>query len=143
MSPLEGEGTARQMKRANGIRNIGCLEAPERSPPGQPLGGFLFESKAVARGTAKTRFTIIRKFAPEPMDEQERQAVESILAKLVARAYAADHSELFRPSLVKQEQIVISGPSAAGAPVVGALPTNAGGPERESRERDKTTCIAE
>lgn len=44
----------------------------------------------------KQRKIQIRKVAsPEPMPAHEWQAAEEMLAKLIARAYAADHPELF------------------------------------------------
>jgi hypothetical protein len=36
--------------------------------------------------------------AAEPMPAEDLRAVELLVARLVARAYAADHPGLFRPS---------------------------------------------
>jgi hypothetical protein len=43
----------------------------------------------------KTRFKICKTYTVEPMPPADRQTAERILVKLVARAYAADHLELF------------------------------------------------
>jgi hypothetical protein len=45
----------------------------------------------------KTRFTIIRTISDVPMSESEYRQGEAILAKWIARAYVADHPELFGP----------------------------------------------
>ncbi len=70
------------------------------------------------------------------MPVEEWQAAESLLARLVARAYASDHPELFRPAVVPTANEESSGPPAAAAAVAGALPANAGGLDKESREHD-------
>jgi len=41
------------------------------------------------------KLNIRRTAAAEPMSDCDRQTAEAILAKLVARAFAADHPELF------------------------------------------------
>ena len=79
---------------------------------------------------------MVSRIAAEPMPVEEWQAAESLLARLVARAYAADHPELFRPAVAPNESQESSGPPAAAAAVAGALPANAGGPDKESREHD-------
>lgn len=84
----------------------------------------------------RRRFTVVTKIAAEPMAMEEWQAAESLLARLVARAYAADHPELFRRPEVYSRQELSSGPPAATAVVAGALPADAGGPDKESREHD-------
>jgi len=86
------------------------------------------------------RFTVVTKIAVEPMPVDEWRAAESLLARLVARAYAADHPELFRPTIARSGREQDSGPPAATAVVAGALPANAGGPDKESREHE---CRAE
>jgi len=45
------------------------------------------------------RFIVRRTAAVEPMSACDMQAAEALLAKLVARAYSADHPELFGPYL--------------------------------------------
>jgi hypothetical protein len=70
------------------------------------------------------------------MGPEESQAAETLLARLVARAYAADHLELFCPTLSASETREYSGPPAAAAAVAGAPPANAGGPEDWSMEHD-------
>ena len=64
---------------------------------------------------------------------------ERLLASLIARAYAADHPELFRRPTTPDKRTEKSGSPAASAEVAGALPANAGGPDEESREHDRTT----
>lgn len=53
------------------------------------------------------RFRIERTAAAEPMSVCDMQAAEAILAKLVARAFALDHPELFVPHLAR----AIGGPA--------------------------------
>jgi len=47
----------------------------------------------------RKRLNIRRTASAEPMSACDMQAAEAILAKLVARAFAADHPELFGPHL--------------------------------------------
>lgn len=94
---------------------------------------------SVAAEKRRRRFPVVTKIAAEPMPMDEWQAAESLLARLVARAYAADHPELFRRPEVHSRQELSSGPPAATAVVAGALPANAGGPDKESREHDDGT----
>jgi hypothetical protein len=54
------------------------------------------EALAVADRRRK-KLKIVRTAAAEPMSACDQQAAEAILARLVARAFAADHPELFRP----------------------------------------------
>jgi hypothetical protein len=89
----------------------------------------------VTRIKRRRRFTFRASIAQEPMPVEEWQAAERLLAKLVARAYAADHPELFHPAVTPSLSTQSSGPPAAAAAVVGAPPANAGGPDRESREQ--------
>jgi len=72
------------------------------------------------------------------MPTAEWETAESLLARLVARAYAADHPELFHPAVIAGETEENSGPPAAAAAVAGAPPANAGGPEEWSVEHDCT-----
>ena len=90
----------------------------------------------VMRTKRRRRFSVITRIAAEPMPVEEWQAAESLLARLVARAYAADHPELFRPVVAQGETREDSGPPAASAAVAGAPPANAGGPEEWSVEHD-------
>ena len=89
-------------------------------------------------GVRRGRFTFRRRIAATPMPLEEWRAAERILARLAARAYAAEHPELFQPGRRVEQSPKgdsrtggneISGSSAAGAPVAGAPPANAGGPE--------------
>jgi hypothetical protein len=45
------------------------------------------------------KLNVIRTISPVPMSEYDFQQVQSILATWIARAYAADHPELFGPKL--------------------------------------------
>jgi len=84
----------------------------------------------------KGRFTVIARVAGEPMRPEEWRATDSLLARLVALAYAADHPELFSPAVAQSEREPDSGPPAAAAAVAGAPPANAGGAEDWSAEHD-------
>jgi hypothetical protein len=66
------------------------------------------------------------------MPQADFEAAESILARLIARAYVADHPELFAPS-PKSEPLNAGSPAAANA-VASALLANAGDPAEESNE---------
>ena len=83
--------------------------------------------------TSKRRITIRRHVAAETMSPEQYAAVKRRLARLVAHAYAADHPGMFTTS-TESANHESSGPPAAAAAVAGALPANAGGPDRESRE---------
>ncbi|HUV04775.1 MAG TPA: hypothetical protein VMX94_06675 [Armatimonadota bacterium] len=81
--------------------------------PGQPLGAFAITVRqagqgfGVAAGGQRKRLNFRRTASAEPMSACDMQAAEAILAKLVARAYAADHPELFGPHLAR----MIGGPA--------------------------------
>ena len=90
----------------------------------------------MAKGKAKSKITITYKIASEPMSSQEVQTAERILAKMIARAYAADHPELFAPQRTQRADSTISGSAATGATGAGALPANAADPEVESGEQN-------
>ena len=47
----------------------------------------------------RRKLDIKRRASDEPMSTCDVQAAEAILARLVARAYAADHPQLFGPKL--------------------------------------------
>jgi hypothetical protein len=115
-------------------RQATCQGYGQRSE-GSP---FSLESTLGVTATKRKgrRFTVVTRIAAEPMPVEEWRAAESLLARLVARAYAADHPELFRPAIARSENEQGSGPPAATAVVAGALPANADGPDRESGEHD-------
>jgi hypothetical protein len=85
--------------------------------------------------TGKPRFTLKASLAPEPMPAAEWQATERLYAKLLARAIAHDHPEWFQSCRTESKESEDAGPPAAAAAVTGALPVNADGPARESREQ--------
>ena len=60
----------------------------------QPRSATAPEKAAPA--SRRRRFTTRTQFSSTPMSSDDLHAVEHILAELVARAYAADHPELFR-----------------------------------------------
>jgi len=64
------------------------------------------------------------------MPAADFEAAERVLARLIARAYAADHPELFGA----QKEMTTSGPPATAAAVAGAPPASAGGPEEMELE---------
>lgn len=49
----------------------------------------------------RKKVNIRRTASAEPMSDCDMQTAEAILAKLVARAYTADHPELFGPHLAR------------------------------------------
>lgn len=53
------------------------------------------------------RFTYVRSTTSQPMSDVDRRSAEGILAKWIARAYAADHPELFGPKL---NECLLDGP---------------------------------
>ena len=83
---------------------------------------------------SKQRFTFKASIAAEPMPIEQWQAVERLLARLIARAYLADHPELFRPAVIRPEAEQESGPSPAARADAGAPPARGGGPERMELE---------
>jgi hypothetical protein len=85
---------------------------------------------------------MIARIAAEPMPAEEWQAAERLLARLIARAYTADHPELFGPRLSEVLEKVKPGPPAAAAAVAGAPPASAGGPEEWSMEPNHGTHLA-
>jgi hypothetical protein len=93
-------------------------------------------------GRQKRQFTFMARIAEEPMPAEEWQAAERLLAKLVARAYAADHPDLLQARRTESTHPKSSGPPATAAAVAGALPASAGGPERESREHDTSKDLS-
>lgn len=85
-------------------------------------------------GTNRRRFAFRTRLAAKPMAAAESEAAERLLARLVARAYAADHRELFDPTGITGENRRSSGPPAAAMAVAGVPPASAGGPEKGNRE---------
>ena len=79
--------------------------------------------QVVAKGvrTSKRRFTFTARIAEAPMSAAEWQATERLLARLIARAYAHDHPELFRDRLV-------TGPLPTAAAEVATPTTSGSGP---------------
>ena len=79
------------------------------------------------------RLRFIAETSAEPMSPQEQRAAERLLARLIARAHAADHPGLFGPRLTEVLGIANPGPSAAAAEVSAAPPPGAGGPKAIER----------
>lgn len=52
-------------------------------------------------GRGKRRFTVRRTIAAERMPVEDWQMAERLLAKMVARAFAAEHPELFGAHLAR------------------------------------------
>jgi hypothetical protein len=69
-------------------------KAPEDPRRANSRGLLSWGVEAVV-GRARQRFTFKARVAQEPMPQADLAAVERILAKLIARAYIADHPELF------------------------------------------------
>jgi len=82
----------------------------------------------------RSRFRIVRRVAPEPMPAEEWQAAERLLARLIARAYAADHPELFRLAAGASDKATLTGPSAAARAEAATPAARGGGPKDRSIE---------
>ena len=82
----------------------------------------------------KGRFTVIARIAAEPLPAAEWDAAERLLAELIARAYAADHPELFGPRLSEVVENEKSGPSPAARADAVAPAARGGGPEAMEME---------
>jgi len=65
------------------------------------------------------------------MPEADRHRVERLLVRLIARAYAVDHPELFGPRLAEALGTDDSGVSSNSGPDTDAPPPNAGYPHDE------------
>ncbi len=75
---------------------------PCRITVSQALSYCVAMSKAFgAAGKQRKKLNIRCSVSAEPMSVCDMQVAEAILAKLVARAYAADHPELFGPHLAR------------------------------------------
>ncbi len=72
-------------------------------------------------GWRQRQFTFKALIAVEPMPAAEWEAAERLLAKLIAKAIAHDHPELFRDRLV-------TGPLPTAAAEVATPTTSGGGP---------------
>lgn len=80
--------------------------------------------------------TIRRGIAAEPMSAADFAAAEALLARLAARAYAADNPHLFPRQEQTTQETNSAGPPTAAAAVGAAPAPNAGGPADWSMERD-------
>lgn len=56
------------------------------------------------KDTAKSRITFTESTSTTPMTADEWEACEDMLARMIARAIAAEHPEVFRPELTKEDQ---------------------------------------
>jgi hypothetical protein len=92
-------------------------------------------------GRKQRQFTFRATVAQEPMPVEEWQAVERLLARLTARAYAADHPEQFRPTTTPGEVKQDSRPPATAAAEGAAPAPSAGDRDERSMEHgeSKTT----
>jgi len=88
----------------------------------------------MAKGGARRRFTFRATVAAEPMAAEDLQAAERILARLIARAYAADHPELFATPQAQDDQI--AGPDLHGCTRRPLTPREAGPASREGEEHE-------
>jgi len=79
---------------------------------------------------AGKRFTVRTSISQEPMPVEDWHAAERVLAKLIARAYAADHPELFGPHLDRAFSKEISGSSSTARADAVAPAARDGGPEK-------------
>ena len=70
------------------------------------------EVKTIKR---KPRFTVITRTTAEPMPGEQQQAANTRLARLVARAFAADHPDLFGPRLPEVLPRQVSEPTPEAA----------------------------
>ena len=71
------------------------------------------EADDVAKRRARQPIRFTATIAREPMPQHEWVAVQDLLARMIARAYAAEHPELFRPVVAPSEVTEDSGPPAA------------------------------
>lgn len=96
----------------------------------------------MAAGRARRGFTITTKVAQEPMSERDIQAIERILARLIARAYVADHPDLFGlDGDSKGSESDSESPSTARAEV--ATPTTSEGDSDQSELGDDIARIGQ
>lgn len=72
----------------------------------------------MANQARRSKFAIRRTVEPEPVAVSELVAAEHILARLVARAYLADHPDLFTAET--KEQAGVNLPSSSVVPSVGS-----------------------
>lgn len=97
---------------------------------------------AAKTGRSVRRLTIRTRIASEAMPAADLDAAERIVARLVARAYAAEHPELFGPRLSQIVHTEDSGPPAAAAAVTGAPPASAGGPGKMELEQGVSKTVS-
>jgi len=62
-------------------------------------------------GAGKSKFAFRRILAPEPISALELDAMERLLARFVALAYAGDHPDLFSSAADKRELAELPGNS--------------------------------
>lgn len=84
----------------------------------------------MAAGRARKRFTIGVKLELEPMSAVELAGIERSLGRLIARAYIADHAELFGLDGDPQSKELDSGPLPTARAEVASPATSGGGPEQ-------------
>lgn len=79
------------------------MESPERALPVRPLGAFhILAGQDRALGVSdrqRRQLKIRRTVSAETMSGCDLQTAAELLAQFVARAYAADHPDLFSPRL--------------------------------------------
>lgn len=91
----------------------------------------------MSAGKGRPRFTIRTQISSEPMPVTDWQTAERILAKLVARAFAVDHGELFGQHLNEVLGQEISGsPSTARTDAVAPAVRDGDPEEKWSVERN-------
>jgi len=88
-------------------------------------------------GRQRKELKIRRTVSAEPMSAFDLQAAEAILARLAARAFAADHPELFGPYLEQVLNGKVSGlPSTARAETVAPAAKDGSSENEWSVEQD-------
>jgi len=106
--------------------------------PSQPLGASFLEQREMAQGKQdKKRFTVRMRISENRMRIEDWHAAERLLAKLIARSYAADHPELFGPQLDGVLGRNISESSSAARAVSAAPAAKDGDSEKRSVEHDE------
>ncbi len=93
----------------------------------------------MAAGKGKKRISVVRRIAPDPMPPEQWEAAERLMATLVARAFAADHPELFGPRLPELLHKHGSEPLPTARAEVASPTTSGGGSEQQSEIGDDDT----
>jgi hypothetical protein len=94
--------------------------------------------KTMLERDVRRRLGFRRQISPGPMTDQEQQAAERALARLIASAHAADHPELFETGAADGSRPKIPGPPSAAAEVSDTPAEREGGPDTTwSLEYDK------